>query len=110
MIFINGIWCEDSNITTISTTASWSAGAHGSDRAQNSTKSNVIFRVKRPLVSNYTRKSNEKIRFECEFEYLNSEKQFKPSDFTLYWVKNYQEILSQKKGYVSIIRKNMTSV
>lgn len=69
------------------------------------------FHVKKPLNSNYTRKVGERIRLECEFEYSSSENSIlNQNDFTLYWVKNYQELVQPKKGLVHIIRKNMSSV
>ena len=66
--------------------------------------------VKRPLNTNFTRKFGERVRLECEFDYLDHEKQVNPNDFTLYWVKNYQEMLHSKKGFVHVIRKNLTTI
>jgi hypothetical protein len=67
--------------------------------------------VKRPLIANYTRRQGERLRLECEFEFINGDQPFfNPNDFTLYWVKNYQELLHSKKGLIHIIRKNMTSM
>ena len=69
--------------------------------------------MRRPLNTNYTRKSGERLRLECEFEYLpspNENSHFTASDFTLYWVKNYQELIQSKKGIVSLIRKNLSTI
>lgn len=71
------------------------------------TQSTNSIRVRKPLSLNYTRKAGDRIRLECEFEIsvnLNA------NDFTLYWVKNYQELLQTKKGFVHVIRKNMSSM
>ena len=70
-------------------------------------------RLKKPLPSNYTRKPSERLRLECEFEYTTTAadtSQLNPTDFTLYWVKNYQELLHTKKGVLHILRKNMTTI
>ena len=79
------------------------------------TSAPTLFHVKRPLAANYTRRQGERLRLECDFEFLNGHTDqhdtfFNPNDFTLYWVKNYQELLHTKKGLVHIIRKNMTSM
>ncbi len=69
-------------------------------------------RVKTPLVANYTRKVGERLRLECQFEYIGpaDKSPFNGNDFTLYWVKNYQELLQTKKGSVHVFRKNMTTL
>jgi hypothetical protein len=86
--------------------------------------SKPILRVKRPLSANYTRRPGERLRLECEFELINNDLndmsmsgdedatdplvELAPQDFTLYWVKNYQELVQTRKGVVHVIRKNMS--
>jgi hypothetical protein len=79
------------------------------DQSTTSTKPSTI-QIKHGLNANYTRKYGERVRFECEFEYTDTTRQINPNDLTLYWVKNYQELLHSKKGFVHIIRKNMTTM
>jgi hypothetical protein len=86
-----------------------------------------MLRVKRPLSANYTRRPGERLRLECEFELVNHQNEIgtdmsvsddedatdplaelTPQDFTLYWVKNYQELVQTRKGVVHVIRKNMS--
>lgn len=74
-------------------------------------------RVRKPLSANFTRRVGERIRLECEFELADSSsnddkrhQSLSYADFTLYWVKNYQELLHPKKNYVQILRKNLTSM
>lgn len=77
------------------------------------THASPILRVRKPLNANYTRRVGDRIRLECEFElveYYDSDPEFSYGDFTLYWVKNYQELLHPKRGYVHIIRKNLTTM
>lgn len=67
--------------------------------------------VKIPLQANYTRKAGERLRLECQFDYISDKSTpFNSNDFTLYWVKNYQELLQTKKGFVHVFRKNMSTV
>jgi hypothetical protein len=68
----------------------------------------VQLRIKRPLNANYTRKVGERVRLECEFEYPNG--YLNPSDLTLYWVKNYQELIQNRRGFVHVLRRNFTSI
>jgi len=72
----------------------------------NESATNYI-KIKKPLNLNYTRKSGERIRLECEFEISSN---LNANDFTMYWVKNYQELIQTKKGFVHVLRKNMTSM
>ena len=71
-----------------------------------------LLRIKTALQSNYTRKAGERLRLECQFEYLTDDEAtlFNSNDFTLYWVKNYQELLQTKKGFVHVLRKNMSTM
>ncbi len=63
------------------------------------------------MQTNYTRKAGERLRLECQFEYITDKSSsFNSNDFTLYWVKNYQELLQTKKGFVHVFRKNMSTV
>ena len=70
--------------------------------------------VRRALASNYTRHAGERIRLECEFVYTAASSSeanaFNHNDFTLYWVKNYQELLRTRKGVIHVLRRNMTTV
>ncbi|CAF0723445.1 unnamed protein product [Brachionus calyciflorus] len=70
----------------------------------------TLLKIKRPLNLNYTRKVGERIRLECDFELVNPTTSINPNDLTLYWVKNYQELIQPKRSQIQIIRKNMSSI
>jgi hypothetical protein len=92
-LFVQLISTENTTTTTATTNS-------------NGATTNYV-KIKKPLNLNYTRKSGERIRLECEFETSSN---LNSNDFTLYWVKNYQELIQTKKGFVHVLRKNMTSM
>jgi len=63
-----------------------------------------------PLASNYTRNTGERIRLTCDFKLTPATIIYNQNDFTIYWVKNYQELLQTKKGHTNVIRKNLSTV
>ena len=77
-----------------------------------SSPTTTTMRVKQPLHSNYTRKTGERLRLECDFELhpATGSSPHNPNDFTIYWVKNYQELLQTKKGQIHVIRRNLTTI
>jgi hypothetical protein len=54
------------------------------------------------LLPNYTAKSGERIRLECEFEASSTID-------TIYWIRNLEEIIQPVKGKINIIRKNQST-
>ena len=62
------------------------------------------------LASNYTRITGERIRLSCDFKLTPTTTLYNPNDLTIYWVKNYQELMQTKKGHqVHVIRKNLST-
>jgi len=63
-----------------------------------------------PLAANYTRNTGERVRLTCDFKLTPATLTYSPGDLTIYWVKNYQELLQTKKGRIHVVRKNLSTV
>lgn len=77
------------------------SGANGTNKTH--------LRIKRPLMANYSRRAGERVRFDCEFE-LSTSLSVQPSEISLYWVKNYQEIIQPKRGETTVVRRNLSTM
>ncbi|RNA44299.1 tyrosine- kinase transmembrane receptor ROR1 [Brachionus plicatilis] len=66
--------------------------------------------IKRPLSSNYSRRIGERVRLDCEFSVDGPLTPLQLSDISLYWIKNYQEIIQPKRGETTIIRRNLSTM
>lgn len=71
------------------------------------TESKLI--ISQGMNKNYTRQTGGRLRLVCDFQ-LEPIVDYSPSDLTIYWVKNYQELLQSKKGHVHVIRKKLSTV
>ena len=63
-----------------------------------------------PLNANYSRKVGERLRLTCSFKLVPSTVQYGKNDLTIYWVKNYQELMQTKKGKVSVVQRDLNTI